>query len=57
MLNEGKTIELHSGKGADTGPSKGASPEREWLPMPAVTTLDNVVEQIVRNAQDDDGGT
>jgi len=50
MLNEGKTIEPHSGKGADTGPSKGESPEREWLPMPAVTTLDSVVEQIVRNA-------
>ena len=57
MLNDGETIEPHTGKGADTGPSQGDSPEREWLPMPAVATLDNVVEQIVRDARDDDGGT
>jgi hypothetical protein len=55
MLNDGETIERRSGKGADIDPSKGESPESEWLPMPAATTLDNVVDQIVRDARDDDG--
>ena len=55
MLNDGETIERRSGKGADIDPSKGELPESEWLPMPAATTLDNVVDQIVRDARDDAG--
>jgi hypothetical protein len=56
MLNDGETIEPHSDTDADTGPSHGGLPT-ESPPMPAATTLDNVVEQIVRHARDDDGGT
>jgi len=56
-LNDEETIEPNSGEGADTGPSKGESPQRKWPPMPAVATLDNIVEQIVHDARDDDGGT
>ncbi len=55
-LNAGETIEPHSGRGADIGAAQGEPPEREWPQMPAVTTLDNVVEQIVRDARDDDRG-
>lgn len=44
MLNDGETIEPRSGKDADTGPSRGGPPKRESPPMPAATTLDNVVE-------------
>lgn len=57
MLNDAQTSERHSGKCADIGRSKGEPPEREWQPMPAATTLDNIVEQIVRDARDDDGET
>jgi hypothetical protein len=56
-LNDGETIEPPSGKGAYIGHSRGEAPKREWPPMPTTTTLDNVVEQIVRHARDDDEGT
>jgi hypothetical protein len=55
--NDGETIEPHSGKDAVTGPSQRGPPKRESPRMPAATTLDNVVEQIVRHARDDDEGT
>jgi len=55
--NDGETIEPHSGKDADSGPSQGGPQKRESPPMPAATTLDDVVEQIVRHARDEDGGT
>ncbi len=57
MLNDGETIEPHSDTDADTDPSHGGPPKTESPPMPAATTLDNVVEQIVRHARDDNGGT
>lgn len=57
MLNDGETIEPHSDTDADTDPSHGGPPKTELPPMPAATTLDNVVEQIVRHARDDNGGT
>jgi len=53
--NDGETIEPPSGKGADLAAAKGGPPESKWPPMPAVSTLDNVVQQIVRNARGDDG--
>ena len=56
-LNDEEPIEPHSGEGADIAPSKGESPESKWPPMPAVSTLDKVVQQIVRNARGDDGRT
>jgi hypothetical protein len=55
--NDGETIEPHSGEGADIAPSKGVPSESKWPPMPAVSTLDNVVQQIVRNARGDEGRT
>jgi len=55
-LNDEEAIEPQSGEDIDIGLSKGESPQRKWPAMPAVTTLDNVVEQIARNARDDDGG-
>ena len=53
--NAGETTEPHSGKGADLARAKGGPAESKWPPMPAVSTLDNVVQQIVRNARGDDG--
>ena len=44
MPNDGETIEPHSGKDADTGLSQAGPPKRKSPPMPAATTLDNVVE-------------
>jgi len=56
-LNDEETIEPHSGENTDIGLSKGEPPQRQWPPMPAVTTLDNVVEQIAHTARDEGGGT
>ena len=55
--NDAETIEPHSGKGADIAPAEGESPDSKWPPMPAASTLDNVVQQIVRYARGDDGRT
>ena len=57
VLNDGETIEPHSGKDADIGPSRGGPPKRESPPMPAATRLDNVAQQIVLNARGGDGRT
>jgi hypothetical protein len=53
--NDGGTIGPHSGEDADIGRSKGESLEGKLPLMPAVTAFDNVVEQIVRDARDDEG--
>ena len=56
-LNDGERIDPHFGEFADIRTSKGDSSEGKLPPMPAATAFDNVVEQIVREARDDNGGT
>ena len=52
-LSDGETIESHPSEGATIGLSNSRSPDGEWPQMPAVTTLNKVVEQIVRDARND----
>jgi hypothetical protein len=54
-LSDAGTKDPHSSEDADIDRSKSESPNRELPPMPVVTAFDNVVEQIMRDARDDDG--